>query len=79
MLVSFRFLALALVLGAIGAVNALAQSTFGSIVGNVRDPTGAAVATAIVTVRNEGTSAQRSTVTDDSGSYAMLNLDDYLK
>jgi hypothetical protein len=68
MLVSFRFLVFALVLGAIGAVNALAQSTFGSIVGNVRDPTGAAVATAIVTVRNEGTSAQRSTVTDDSGS-----------
>ena len=71
----FRFLAFALLIVITGAVNALAQSTFGSIVGNVRDPSGAVIPGAVITVRNEGTSAQRSTLTDESGSYAMLNLD----
>ena len=43
---------------------ASAQSTFGSILGTVQDPSGAAVIACKVTIRNKGTDTQRSTVTD---------------
>src|SRR6266702_3566468 len=67
--------AFALALIILSGTNALAQSTFGSILGSVRDPSGSAVTIAKVTVRNQGTSLQRATVTDESGSYSLLNLD----
>jgi hypothetical protein len=54
---------------------AIAQSTFGSFVGTVRDPSGAVVANASVQVTNKGTSAQRSATTDPSGSYSVVNLE----
>src|SRR5262245_10209480 len=75
MLVSFRLRVSVFLLLIVSAGNALAHSTFGSIVGNVRDSSGAAIGGAVVTVRNEGTGAQRSTITDETGSYSVLNLD----
>jgi hypothetical protein len=52
-----------------------AQSTFASVVGTVRDTSGAVVSGAIVALDNQGTSARRSTITDESGSYTVPNLE----
>ena len=59
---------------------AYSQSTFGSIVGTVKDPSGAAVANGLVTVTNKGTSAHRTVLTDQTGDYLVSNLEpsDYL-
>jgi hypothetical protein len=54
---------------------AFGQSTFGSILGTVQDPSGAAVSACKVTIQNKGTAAQRATVTDQDGSYQVTNLD----
>jgi hypothetical protein len=51
------------------------QSTFGEFVGTIHDPTGSLVASAIVKAVNTGTSATRSTVTDASGEYTLVNLE----
>jgi hypothetical protein len=59
----------------LGARYSLAQSTFGSFVGTVKDPSGAAVAGCAVTVRNLGTAATRSVVTDAVGEYTVVNLE----
>ncbi len=69
------------VLFAVGAAitlfagNISAQSTFGTITGTVRDPSGAVVATCEVTATNSATSAQRSTLTDKEGNYVLVNLE----
>jgi len=52
-----------------------AQSTYGTILGTVRDATGALVPGAQVTLANTGTSATRSAVTDAAGDYAFKNID----
>jgi hypothetical protein len=52
-----------------------AQSTFGSFVGTVADAGGAAVPDAIVTAVNRDTKARRSTMTDTTGSYTLVNLE----
>jgi len=52
-----------------------AQSTFGAIVGTVRDSSGALVAGAQVVLINTGTSAKQSAVSDESGNYAFKNID----
>src|ERR1700737_4658827 len=54
---------------------ALAQSTFGSFVGTVRDPSGGAMAECKVTAFNPATAANRSTVTDSNGGYNLVNLE----
>jgi Carboxypeptidase regulatory-like domain len=51
------------------------QSTSGTILGTVKDPGGSVVAEALVTLRNEGTSAKRSSATSETGSYQFVNLD----
>jgi outer membrane receptor protein involved in Fe transport len=52
-----------------------AQSTTqGAIGGTVYDATGAVVPGATVTVRNNGTNAERSVTTDTSGNYRITNL-----
>ena len=61
------------VLGAIGASGILsipspAQSTFGSILGTVRDPSGSVVPGATVTATNKGTAARRTATTDSSAA-----------
>ncbi|MBV9507360.1 MAG: TonB-dependent receptor [Acidobacteriia bacterium] len=43
--------------------------------GTVRDPSGAVVSTCLVTVENTGTSAKRSSTTDQAGAYSVPNLE----
>ncbi|MGD0732679.1 MAG: carboxypeptidase regulatory-like domain-containing protein [Terracidiphilus sp.] len=52
-----------------------AQSTFGSILGTVRDASGAVVLGAQVTLVNTGTTATRSMITDADGNYFFKNID----
>jgi len=51
------------------------QSTFGSFVGTVHDPSGGIVPDCVVTLTNTGTSVQRSTTTDKQGNYVLVNLE----
>lgn len=52
-----------------------AQSTFGELVGTVKDPTGSVVVGATITVKNLGTSATRTATTDSTGTYTVVNLE----
>jgi hypothetical protein len=52
-----------------------AQSTFGTILGTVRDQSGAILPGSVVTVENAATSTRRSTLTDEAGSYVAPNLE----
>jgi carboxypeptidase family protein/TonB-dependent receptor-like protein len=51
-----------------------AQTTTGSIVGTVSDPSGAVIAGATVTVTNQGTSNAVKTITDATGNYVVTPL-----
>src|SRR5271165_3145649 len=51
------------------------QSTFATIVGTVRDPSGGTVATCKVTLVNKGTAAQHTTVSNGEGNYTFVNLE----
>lgn len=57
------------------AVSGWAQSTFGSFLGVVRDPSGSVVPNATVSMTNTGTSAKRSATTDQGGSYVFVNVE----
>jgi hypothetical protein len=52
-----------------------AQSTFGAILGTVRDANGTAVTGAQLTLRNSGTNAERSAASESNGDYAFRNVD----
>ncbi len=69
----FAAFALSLAMQA-GASRLFAQSTFGSIVGSVRDASGAAVTAAAITVREIDTNIARSARSDGEGLYEILNL-----
>jgi Carboxypeptidase regulatory-like domain/TonB dependent receptor len=66
------FLALCLVLAL--SQFAQAQVLYGALVGRVEDPSGAVVPGAKVTVINKATGQQRDITTDDSGAYALRDL-----
>ncbi len=51
-----------------------AQVLYGSIIGNVKDPQGAVIPGATVTITNKQTGLTRDTVTDDQGSYTLVNV-----
>ncbi len=53
---------------------AFSQTTFGSMVGNVTDPSGAAVANTPVTLTNLGTNEKRTDSTNADGLYQFVNL-----
>ena len=53
---------------------ALSQEPFGSIEGTIKDPQGAVVQNATVTVRNIATNASRTVVSNDEGRYRILQL-----
>ena len=59
---------------AVACVQAFGQSTFGAVVGNVKDRSGAAVPNASVTLRNVDENVSRETTTKDSGDYQFLNI-----
>jgi hypothetical protein len=52
-----------------------AQSTFGEFVGTVKDPSGSVAVGCVVTIKNTGTSATRSTTTSAAGTYTVVNLE----
>ncbi|MFN9743104.1 MAG: carboxypeptidase-like regulatory domain-containing protein, partial [Acidobacteriota bacterium] len=52
------------------AVSADAQVLYGSVVGNVTDNAGAAVAGATVTITNKGTNQSREVTTGEDGSFS---------
>jgi hypothetical protein len=60
-------------LAAVGASSA--QSTFGTILGTVRDTSGALVSGAAITLTNTGTTAVRTAFSDASGDYVFNNID----
>ena len=51
------------------------QSTFGTVLGTVKDPSGSAIPNAKVGLLNTGTNAIRSTVSNSLGSYQFVNVD----
>ncbi|PYV37851.1 MAG: hypothetical protein DMG06_26995, partial [Acidobacteria bacterium] len=65
---------IALVQALLGPEKAQAQVLYGSIVGNVKDATGAVVPRATVTITNKGTNLTRDAITDESGAYSLTDL-----
>jgi hypothetical protein len=63
-----------LVLASIVTINALAQSYYGGLGGTVLDQNGGALSSAKVTLINEGTNAQRSSVTASAGEFEFSEL-----
>lgn len=57
------------------AAPCLGQSTFGTILGTVKDASGQLVAGAAMVLVNRGTAAQHTAVTDTGGSYTFVNLE----
>src|SRR5579884_3730025 len=55
-------------------VDTAAQEATGTIIGNITDPTGAAVPHAMVTVTSIDTNIAHPTTSDDSGHYQVLQL-----
>src|SRR4029077_4679737 len=55
------------------SLSVLAQDS-ASITGTVTDPSGAAIASAAVTVRSEERGISRNTTTNDSGEYSVAGL-----
>ena len=51
------------------------QSTSGTVLGTVKEPSGAVVPGAMVSLTNAGTNARHSTLTGDTGSYQFVNLE----
>jgi Carboxypeptidase regulatory-like domain len=52
-----------------------AQSTFGTILGTLKDPSGSVVPMATVTLMNTGTSAERSAISSSNGAYEFVNVE----
>ena len=68
---------IAVIVGAMlvcGRTAAYAQSTFGSILGTVVDPSGAVIPGAVIHVTNLNDNSTRETRTNDEGEYLVLNL-----
>ncbi len=53
------------------ALSSFAQSDLTTVTGTIHDPTGATVAGATVTIRNQATGAERKATTNASGSYSI--------
>ena len=70
---TFELVALLLILFGATAV-AFAQAVSGTVVGTVRDASGAVVPSATVTATNQQTGIAQSTVTGGEGSYTLPNL-----
>lgn len=64
-----------LILGFLFCTSAFAQSTYGTILGTVKDPGGNVVVGAKILLTNQGTSVQRNAATDQSGNYVLPNLE----
>jgi Carboxypeptidase regulatory-like domain/TonB dependent receptor len=71
--VSYRIFLALLLMGSLSSL--FGQSTTGTILGTVRDPSGRAVVAAKVEVVNQGTDARRTTVTNDQGDFRFADID----
>src|SRR5580704_8317617 len=67
-------LGIASCLSLILAPNASAQVVYGSLTGNVQDKAGAVIADATVVVTNQATQETRTTTTNSSGEYHVVDL-----
>ncbi len=56
------------------ALSASAQTLYGSIVGNVRDTSGAAVPGTTVTINEKATGLERTSVSNETGAYSFANV-----
>jgi Carboxypeptidase regulatory-like domain/TonB dependent receptor-like, beta-barrel len=56
------------------AIESSAQVLYGSVVGNVKDSSGASMPGAAVTVTNKATGLTRDTTTNEDGSYSLVNI-----
>ena len=56
------------------AMPALAQTTFGTILGSVTDPSGAVVPNVAITITNQGENTSREVHSDGAGNYQAENL-----
>ncbi len=72
-LASCLTLAVVCLLGLVSA--SYGQSTFGSVLGTVKDPSGSFVPMAKVELMNTGTNAVRNTQTSPNGDYQFVNVD----
>jgi hypothetical protein len=72
--VSLRQRALLLVILLAAALPAPAQVLYGSLTGNVSDPSGAAVVDVKIEALNTGTGVSRASLTDSAGSYLFNDL-----
>src|SRR6266851_3048877 len=66
--------ALLLAIGCLCIGTMHAQSTFGTILGSVKDPAGSVIVRVKVTVMNEGTGISKATLTDENGNYEVTHL-----
>ena len=57
----------------LAAVSAVAQTTTGTIVGTIRDSSGAIITGAKIRVTNEGTNIAISVTSNDSGDFVVPN------
>ncbi|MEO8662838.1 MAG: TonB-dependent receptor [Bryobacteraceae bacterium] len=72
-----RWLAVAVLIATVALLapqRAPAQVLYGSLVGNVKDSSDAAVAKATVVATNKGTNQSREVATDESGGYSFTDL-----
>src|SRR3954463_1838164 len=51
-----------------------AQSTFGTVIGNVTDASGSAIANTQITLTNAGTNEKRTATTNSDGLYQFVNV-----
>src|SRR5215831_20188807 len=65
---------LSLISGLLQPTNLRAQGAAGAINGTVRDSSGAVIPQAAITLINVGTNATRTTVTNDTGNYALVQI-----
>ena len=64
----------AVVAACLATTPALAQTTFGTILGSVTDPSGAVVPNVVVTVTNQGENTSRDVRSDAQGNYQAENM-----
>ncbi len=65
---------LTLSLGLLAAAESTAQTLYGSVIGSVKDSSGAAIPGATVTITNKETSLTRDATTSDDGAFSIINV-----
>jgi hypothetical protein len=51
------------------------QSTFGTVLGTVKDPSGSLIPMAMVSLMNTGTNAEKTAITNSNGAYEFVNVE----